>query len=182
MKDVRLKMVPSIPGLSDFMEMNLRTYVYDETGTPGVWFYSLDANSMLGVQLANSIYYLPYFYAEIDSHITSHNETTYRCQRQKTNYSMEFIYKSTKKSISSEPNSLEFFLIERYLLFAHKGHNQLATARIYHLPYSLYEAEVPKWDDQVFEWDGLKKPGRAPDHICFSPGVNIEVFSINDIS
>src|SRR5215211_1177496 len=37
---VNLKMLPSIPGASHFLEINLRTYVYDETGAPGVWFYS----------------------------------------------------------------------------------------------------------------------------------------------
>ena len=34
------------------MELNLRTYVYDRAGVPGVWFYSLDANQPLAVGIA----------------------------------------------------------------------------------------------------------------------------------
>jgi uncharacterized protein YqjF (DUF2071 family) len=178
LKDVRLKIMPSLPGLSHFLEVNLRTYVYDEKGMPGVWFYSLDANSFLGVQLASSIYHLPYFYAQINTQLTATDEIVYRCQRQNQDLAMELIYKSKGKELQSNLDSLEFFLIERYLLFADKGEGQLATARVFHSPYPLYEAELPKWDDVVFQWNGLKKPGRKPDHICFSPGVDTEIFAI----
>ena len=34
------------------MEVNVRTYVYDQASVPGVWFYSLDANQRLAVALA----------------------------------------------------------------------------------------------------------------------------------
>jgi uncharacterized protein YqjF (DUF2071 family) len=34
--------LPAIPGLSEFPEMNLRTYVRGPAG-PGIWFFSLDA-------------------------------------------------------------------------------------------------------------------------------------------
>ena len=44
MCEVRPRFCPSLPGLSNFLEINLRTYVYDERGVAGVWFYSLDAN------------------------------------------------------------------------------------------------------------------------------------------
>src|SRR5438105_3699987 len=42
MRNIRPWWLPCIPGLSNFMELNLRTYVYDAAGTPGVWFYALD--------------------------------------------------------------------------------------------------------------------------------------------
>src|SRR5688500_14739545 len=43
--DLRMAIMPSIPNFSRFLELNMRTYVYDQNGTPGVWFYSLDINS-----------------------------------------------------------------------------------------------------------------------------------------
>jgi CofH subfamily radical SAM domain protein len=54
MRDIRPRFVPVVPGISNFLEVNLRTYVHDERGVAGVWFYSLDANQWLAVQLARS--------------------------------------------------------------------------------------------------------------------------------
>ena len=41
---IRSRCLPAIPGLTDFPELNLRTYVVAD-GKPGVWFFSLDAAS-----------------------------------------------------------------------------------------------------------------------------------------
>lgn len=178
MKGVKLKLFAAIPAVSDFMEMNLRTYVYDEAGVPGVWFYSLDANSVLAVQMASNFFFLPYFYADMESHMTPNQEIAYRCQRQHSSYSAEFTYKAEGDQILAEPDSLEFFLIERYILFASKSNGELMLGRIHHAPYHISKALVPKWDDKVFEWDGLKRPKRPPEHICFAPGVDVEIFSL----
>jgi uncharacterized protein len=49
MRGVRPVGLPSIVGPSNFLELNLRTYVRDRDGRPGIWFYSLDANQPLAV-------------------------------------------------------------------------------------------------------------------------------------
>lgn len=182
MKDVRVKMMPAIPGLSDLLEMNLRTYVYNDAGIPGVWFYSLDANSFLAVQMASSFYYLPYYYADMESHLTADDEIAFRCQRQGTSYSAEFLYKSTGSKRYAEPNTLDFFLMERYALFAQRDDEQINLARVHHTPYPIMDAKVSKWDDKVFEWDKLQRPGREPDHIHYSTGVDVDVFSLTNAS
>ena len=43
MCDVRPRGLPAVPGLSNFPELNVRTYVHDKNGVAGVWFFSLDA-------------------------------------------------------------------------------------------------------------------------------------------
>src|SRR4051794_15358046 len=48
-----------LPGLNAFHELNVRTYVHYK-GVPGVWFFSLDANSQLAVWGARKFFYLPY--------------------------------------------------------------------------------------------------------------------------
>lgn len=55
MRGVRPAGFVSVPGISNFLEMNLRTYVRDEGGRPGIWFYSLDANQALAVCLARAV-------------------------------------------------------------------------------------------------------------------------------
>jgi len=42
MKKVRPRFLPAVPWLSNFLELNVRAYVHDENGRPGVWFFSLD--------------------------------------------------------------------------------------------------------------------------------------------
>lgn len=60
----RLLYTPPIPWLSSFHELNLRTYVHSK-GVPGVWFFSLDANSRLVVKGARAFFHLPYHTARI---------------------------------------------------------------------------------------------------------------------
>jgi hypothetical protein len=52
MRNIRPRCLPAVPGISNFMELNLRTCVFDRSGVPGVWFYSLDANQWLAVRIA----------------------------------------------------------------------------------------------------------------------------------
>src|SRR3954463_1012056 len=52
------------PVLSRFPELNVRTYV-TRGGRPGIWFFSLDAASMLAVAAARGLYRLPYFRARM---------------------------------------------------------------------------------------------------------------------
>ena len=65
MCNIRPRFLPVVPGISNFLEMNVRTYVHDEEGRPGVWFYSLDANQKLAVRVARKFFNLPYFDAKM---------------------------------------------------------------------------------------------------------------------
>lgn len=65
MNRVRPAGLPAVPWFSDFLELNLRTYVHDEQGRPGVWFYSLDCNRWLAVKIARTGFHLPYEHAGI---------------------------------------------------------------------------------------------------------------------
>ena len=55
-----------IPALSNFIEINLRTYVRDKQGRKGVWFFSLDTENPLGNWIARQFFYLNYRYAKTD--------------------------------------------------------------------------------------------------------------------
>src|SRR6266576_3244006 len=68
---VRPIFTPPLPWVSEFHEVNVRTYVHHEGRDPGVWFFSLDASSVLAVAAARLTYKLPYFNAQIDCAATS---------------------------------------------------------------------------------------------------------------
>ncbi len=63
MDAVRPAFLPALPWLSWFQELNVRTYVHDEKGVPGVWFYSLDCNQPLAVAIARTLFHLNYRHA-----------------------------------------------------------------------------------------------------------------------
>ncbi len=58
MSSVAPRCCPAVPGLSRFLELNVRTYVIRD-GKPGVWFFSLDAENPIAVRLARATFNLP---------------------------------------------------------------------------------------------------------------------------
>src|SRR5271165_4837799 len=81
MRGVRPAGLPSIGGLSNFLELNLRTYVLDRDGRPGIWFYSLDANQPLAVWIARLCFALPYQHAAMRTDIDDGGEIAYSSVR-----------------------------------------------------------------------------------------------------
>lgn len=182
MRDVRPAFSPCVRGISDFLELNVRTYVYDERGMPGVWFYSLDANQWLAVRAARRFFALPYFDCKLKAEKnTKTAEIRYLAHRRgvREDLSSCFHYRPYGPTRLAKPGTLEFFLIERYVLFAQaKGYARPWKGRVRHQPYSLRDVEVIEWNEALFEVDGLERPGRNPDHAVMSPGVTVEVFAL----
>ena len=79
MSDVAPRMVPAVPGISEFLELNVRTYV-TTGGKRGVWFFSLDAASRLAVRAARTFFHLPYYHADMDLQVDG-AKVSYRSER-----------------------------------------------------------------------------------------------------
>jgi uncharacterized protein len=184
MRDVRLRLFPSLLRSSDFQELNVRTYVYDRHGTPGVWFYSLDANHNLAVKSARLFFNLPYFYAKMTAELNPDNqEIAYSSHRQGTNPILKthFRYRPLSDPFLAEPGTLEFFLIERYVLFAYSNH-KLYSGRVWHHPYQLTEVEISNLDAKVLGLDGFENPSKPPDHRIMSSGVEVDIFGLEKLN
>lgn len=178
MDRVSLPGLPSIPGLSHFLEVNLRTYVYDRHGMPGVWFYSLDINSFLATWAARQFFKLPYYQADLRVSKDFAGKIDYSGSRtSEPNSAMHFIYQPRlANTFLAEPGSLEFFLVERYVLFTY-ARNQLFFEKVHHAPYPLLQVNLEKIESRLFEMNGLEQPQRIADHQIFSYGVNVDIFS-----
>jgi uncharacterized protein len=154
----------------------LRTYVRDCNKNPGVWFYSLNANHPLAVMMARLFFALPYLHARMQMDVRD-EEIRYLFQRRGSSKVLEYQFRLSDDLWEAKFGSLEFFLIERYRLFASRR-NQLLTGRVYHSPYQLRRAVVSKADKHLFALDGLQPPSGPPDSIVFSPGVEVTVYPI----
>ena len=158
--NVRASFMPPLPGLSSFHETNVRTYVHLD-GVPGVWFLTLDANSRAAVVGARTLYHLPYFNARIDL-AQEGGRVDYTLERtDDPPAELRASWRPGGNPHFAQPDTLEFFLIERYCLYAAEG-GRLFRARIHHAPWPLREAELLSLDSTLVESHGLPTPEGEP--------------------
>lgn len=159
---VRPTFTPPVPGLSALHELNVRTYVHLE-GVPGVWFLSLDANSIVAVWAARNFFYLPYFNARMTLDQTA-NKIIYASHRTHANApaaNFEATWEFGDPLPLSPPGSLEFFLTERYSLYA-AHRDKLYRCRIFHRPWPLRTAQLLSCESSMVESHGLPTPRGEP--------------------
>jgi uncharacterized protein YqjF (DUF2071 family) len=151
---------PRIPYLSSMHELNVRTYVH-LNGTPGVWFFSLDCNSTAAVLGARTFYYLPYFNADLNLKQTDAtiDYSSVRTDTPKATFTATWHIGDPLPT--TKPESLEFFLTERYCLFSeHKG--EIYQSRIHHQPWPLRSASLDSHTSSMIEVLSLPEPTNKP--------------------
>lgn len=177
--------LPGLPLAPAFHEINLRTYVHRGGRDPGVWFFSLDAASRLAVAGARAAYRLPYFHAwirmgEADGEITfdaRRSSWAADARRSSPAVAARFTcrYRPTGEVASAVPGSLEFFLAERYLLYAWTG-RALRSARVFHPPYPLQPARVADLDETLLSASGLPVGKAAPLLAHYAREVDVQIY------
>lgn len=179
-ENLRFPFLPKVPGLSHFTEINLRTYVFDEKGVPGVWFYSLDIDSKLAAFGGRTFFHLPYHQADLTSELKNGmiHVTGQRKADPSTFLNFSYNGKSERNRVA-KPGTLEFFLVERYILYT-TAKNQLKRGQVHHESYPLAQSDVFTADTNLFESNHFFKPSNAPDSIQYSPGVNVSIFPLKN--
>jgi uncharacterized protein len=137
---LRLRGLLPVPGISSFLELNVRTYVTDGE-KPGIWFFSLDAASRLAVEAARAGYKLPYFAARMHSARVG-EWIAYESARGGTaGVAFAARYRPVGAEFLAKTGSLDEFLVERYCLYTEDA-GRLKRAEIHHRPWSLRSAEA----------------------------------------
>ena len=156
---LRPRGLPGLPTATDFLELNVRTYVRVD-GSPGVYFFSLDASSALAVAGARTMFGLPYYNAEM-SCSREGEWVTYSSHRKDAAAAFEGRYRPTGFGAPAEPGSLEEFLVERYRLFtADEGH--VHRVEIDHPPWQLRPAQAEIRLNTMTLASGIPIPEQAP--------------------
>ena len=171
--------VPPVPGLNSMHELNVRTYVHLD-GTPGVWFFSLDCNSTAAVFGARTLYYLPYYNAELELN-QSENRIDYTCSRtDQPHATFHATWNIGRPLPISEPDSLQFFLTERYCLFSeHNGH--LYQARIHHPPWQLHTATEDARESTMIEVLGIPEPTN-PSILHYAEELSVDIWPLHKLT
>lgn len=188
MSGVRPWWFPAVPGVSEFHETNLRTYVTCR-GEPGVWFFSLEAANSLAVRVARWRWRLRYFFAEMS--ITRRDaRIEYRSRRlwpdplpahAEVVAEIDGWLPQGGSKGEAPAGSLEFFLAERYLLFTQLPSGQIARGQVHHRPYPLQTAKLLRCEQSLLLAAGIHT-AEPPAHVLFSPGVSVEIFPLRPIA
>jgi uncharacterized protein YqjF (DUF2071 family) len=171
---LRLLSLPPVPGFESFLEINVRTYVHYR-GIPGVWFFSLDASKLIPAIAARALFALPYFNASMEF---NHEANEFRFTSKRVvppDAHFRARWQTGMRLREPALESLAFFLVERYCLFANVG-EQILMTRVYHHPWILEEGIVLEEESTMISALGLPEPtGPALTH--FSRSMNVEVWA-----
>lgn len=179
MRAVRLRGLPALPGLSNFQELNLRTYVVDAQGRPGVWFYSLDTPQHLANWIARKFFHLNYQQAQMSAQRGPNGCAAYQSTRPSeldSEPAPHFAWQREGALFTAEPGSLDFFLTERYRLFAYDpAHRRLYSGQVHHPPYPLQAVQLQAHSRRLFALNGLPEPAGAPDSVLACAGLPVQI-------
>ncbi|MDQ8201798.1 DUF2071 domain-containing protein [Pelagicoccus sp. SDUM812003] len=129
--------MPKPKGISDFPEINVRTYVR-HGGKPGVWFFSLDVPHRLPVWLARAFFHLPYFRATMQVSSTSSGQTRYQSTRPDRVFDGGY---GPSSPFEARADSFERWATERYCFYAASRNGNLFRAEVQHPPWPLHIGE-----------------------------------------
>ena len=138
---LRVRGTPPVPGISSFLETNVRTYT-TVNGKGGIWFFSLDAENRSAVAAARRAYRLPYFRADM-SFAAEGARIDYRMERVSDDgppAALDIGYGATGPVTHAEPGTLDHFLTERYCLYTLDGGGRVMRGDIEHPPWPLQPA------------------------------------------
>ena len=158
-----------------FLQTNVRTYVHLDGSGPGVYFFSLDAASLLAVVYARLAFGLPYFYAR-GRELRGDREVDYTLRRFPDAQAMVHVRYSVGEPLGPAlPGTLEHFLIERYQMHIQRGRT-LWTARVQHRPYPLHRVWLLGGQDELRRAAGISVPNERP-LVHYATGADAEVFA-----
>ena len=161
-KGFRPRGLPPIPRLSYFPQINVRTYVTLD-GKLGIYTFSLDVNNPLAVIGAQSVFYLPYFLADVKL-IEQGSRFRFTSKRKggAQNAVFDAYYASTAEAVPNDHGSLAYWLAERYCLYSVDKTERVYRTEIHHPPWPLQVAEVDIQTNTLTTAAGISSPESAP--------------------
>lgn len=132
-KNMRLRNLPPFPFISDFHEINLRTYVIKDD-KPGIYMFSIETNKLAEVLLTRLFIGLPYRKSKIKrtaNRLLSAN----KMKKQSLDVTIGKIKPLKEKS------TLDYWLTERHALYENCS-DKLYRFDIHHKEWDLQELDV----------------------------------------
>ena len=130
MNNIRPRWLPSVPLLSTFHEVNVRTYV-EHKGFSGVYFLNIQGTKKISCFVARHLSGLPYVFSSMKRNISG-NDHEFCCGN-----SGEYLNVSySLGDIQDFRSPMDSWLTERYCLYLDRGRT-LYRYQIHHEPWQL---------------------------------------------
>ncbi|PSK93958.1 YqjF family protein [Taibaiella chishuiensis] len=167
MEQIRPRQLPALAFLSDFHELNLRTYV-QHSGKKGVYFLGIEAQKILSVLVARSLSGLPYRKASISRKPTATGQQ-YEVQNPGAGTRLLVRYRTGAQLDAKQEQ--DTWLTERYCLYTEKD-TRLFRFDIHHEPWPLQEVQLEQLETH-YRVGSFDLAGRKPDLLHYSPGIKV---------
>lgn len=166
---VRLHGLPEVPGVREFPELNVRTYVTVD-GVPGIYFIRIHATNHVVNVTARALAGVHYRHAEMGVYDDA-GVIHYRSVELRDGRRIEWAGHARPGGQPRTPatGSLESWLADRYVAFSVHGGRVLAT-RIEHAPWTLLDGTLVMEHESLFADIGLTVDGDQPDLVHHTLG------------
>lgn len=166
MEKIRPKNLPAFSPISDFHEINIRTYVRKGNKT-GVYFLSIEGGTLVSCKIAKALSELPYRYSKI-----KRTENFYNSGNRRLNDKMLVEYKVGHSL--NEKTELDYWLTERYALFQDTK-TSINEFEIHHVEWPAYELDIREIEVEYPRFNDLIKGKPHQKH--YSTGVQVIAWS-----
>jgi uncharacterized protein YqjF (DUF2071 family) len=162
MQRIRPRYLPALAPVSDFHEINLRTYVVRD-GQAGVYFLNIEAHKRLSAYLSRALSGLPYEQAAM--HRSGRH---YHSRNARKSFLLDAEF-TVGEAITAK-TGLDSWLTERYCLYLARA-GAVRRYDIQHLPWPLARVELSSL--QLHYQVGELLLDKAPDLAHYSAGVQV---------
>lgn len=162
MEKLRPRNLPYFPPISDFHEINIRTYVRSGHKS-GVYFLSIEGGNRISCKLAKKISELPYRFTSItrtDGKYESYNEVY--------GDSLKLQFEVNKSHVPK--SDFDNWLTERYALFQDSGES-INAFDIHHLAWKIQDIKMIRLEINYPRFNNLIH--NKPDVVQYSKGVQV---------
>lgn len=165
----RPRNTPPIPLIHAFPELNVRTYVTID-GRPGIHFFSLDAGSRFAVESARRLYRLPYFRARMRTR-SEDGGLEFESERVQSDgpaarFAATYGPDGRPFEPANTPDTLEYFLTERYCLYTLDEDQHVLRGDIHHAPWRVTPARAAITTNSMAEQIGIELAGDPLLHLA----------------
>ncbi len=162
MEKIRPKSLPSFPLVSNFNEINIRTYV-KYNNKAGVYFLNIEGGTKISCKIARILSGLPYRYSKMNR-----QENYYHAFNSQYQDKFKISFQTEQRTIVK--TELDKWLTERYALFQ-ENKDSINEFEIHHLEWPIYKVNLKDIRVDYPRFNTLLD--NSPDATHYSTGVQV---------
>ena len=162
MEKIRPRFLPPFSPISNFDEINIRTYVKSKNKT-GVYFLSIEGGKKISCKIARSLSQLPYRYSKI-----KRSENSFQSINPKFNDQLSIQFNIVNQTI--EKQEIDHWLTERYALYQ-DSNQHINEFEIHHLEWPINKLDIVDLNVNYPRFRNLIRS--SPNKVQYSEGVKV---------